>query len=491
MKKLTFLIAAFLFISGFLFSQVAINNNGSDPEDSAGLDVNFSNKGFLAPRIALTATNSANPVAAPATGLLIYNTASAGIEPYNVTAGYYYWNGTSWISLTIPHGANTGDMLYWSGTQWMFVSAGSNGQVLTSDNGVPTWQSPAVDSTFTWADSRMALPDTIYVAVGRELNIWYDELAFVLPRQKIYSFYVQCASGFAKERSYRYTPSTTSSRSISISSLNGDSYAIDTATSVIKSVDKTAGSGTKRILLVGNSLMTTTLVTEVRDLIVADGGFTPTLLGTQGTAPNFHEGHSAWTWTSFTTAFGGLNPFFYNGRIDFQHYMSANGFTGNIDICYIQLGINDMFTSELTQSQIDEVINKAKSFCDTLSGASYGYPDCKIIIGYEPLSALSLDAYAASYETSRNWIAYYRNMRLYYETLIAAFDNGAYHTNVWFCPTGLWVDREYGYPTITENISARQATPITIQSNFVHPATSGYKQMADAIYSIIRAIVVY
>jgi lysophospholipase L1-like esterase len=256
-------------------------------------------------------------------------------------------------------------------------------------------------------------------------------------------------------------------------------------------VDKTAGSGIKQILLIGNSLMEATLVTEIRDLIVADGGFTPTLLGTQGITPNFHEGHPGWTWNSFTTAYGGQNPFFYGGRIDFQHYMNANGFTGNIDYCYIQLGINEMFTSELSQAQIDAIINKAKSFCDTLLDASYGYPNCKIIIGYEPPSALSLDAFSTNYGASRNWIAYLRNMRLYYETLLADFDNGAYDGNVWFCPAGLWVDREYGYPTVNENVSARQATPIIIQSNFVHPSISGYKQMADAIYSIIRAIVNY
>ena len=38
-----------------------------------------------------------------------------------------------------PTGQNPGDMLYWNGTQWVNVPAGTNGQVLTFNNGVPTW----------------------------------------------------------------------------------------------------------------------------------------------------------------------------------------------------------------------------------------------------------------------------------------------------------------------------------------------------------------
>jgi hypothetical protein len=125
--------------SFFSFSQVAINTDNSLADPSAGLDVKFSNKGFLPPRIALTAINSAVPLTAPAIGLLIYNTAIAGTPPNNVTTGYYCWNGTKWIPVLSPQGTNIGDMQYWNGTQWTSIPAGSNGQVLTLDDGIPTW----------------------------------------------------------------------------------------------------------------------------------------------------------------------------------------------------------------------------------------------------------------------------------------------------------------------------------------------------------------
>ncbi len=139
MKMSSSFIAAILLFSSTIFAQVGINTNNSPPDASAGLDVNFNNKGFLPPRVALTAINSAAPITAPAIGLLVYNTASSGTPPNNVTTGYYRWNGTRWIAVESPQGASTGEMLYWNGTQWVGLPAGLNGQVLTLNNGVPGW----------------------------------------------------------------------------------------------------------------------------------------------------------------------------------------------------------------------------------------------------------------------------------------------------------------------------------------------------------------
>jgi hypothetical protein len=72
------------------------------PNASAKLEIAATDKGFLPPRVALTATNVFTPItgtAASAAGLLIYNTATAGIAPNNVVPGYYYWNGSAWVQI--------------------------------------------------------------------------------------------------------------------------------------------------------------------------------------------------------------------------------------------------------------------------------------------------------------------------------------------------------------------------------------------------------
>ncbi len=82
-------------------AQVAINTTGANPDASAGLDVNFTDKGLLIPRVALTQTSSALPITSPDTSLLVYNKANVS----DVTPGYYYWNGSAWVRFATGSGS--------------------------------------------------------------------------------------------------------------------------------------------------------------------------------------------------------------------------------------------------------------------------------------------------------------------------------------------------------------------------------------------------
>lgn len=91
----------FLLISLGITAQTGIGT--TTPNASARLEVAASDRGFLPPRVALTATNAFSPIvgtAANATGLLVYNTATTTNAPNNVAPGYYYWNGTAWIQIS-------------------------------------------------------------------------------------------------------------------------------------------------------------------------------------------------------------------------------------------------------------------------------------------------------------------------------------------------------------------------------------------------------
>ena len=94
MKKIV-LIIVFTWVQ--LNAQTGIGT--TTPNASAKLEVYATNKGFLPPRIALTGTLDAVTIASPATGLVIYNTVTAGTSPNNVLPGYYYWDGAKWNGL--------------------------------------------------------------------------------------------------------------------------------------------------------------------------------------------------------------------------------------------------------------------------------------------------------------------------------------------------------------------------------------------------------
>jgi trimeric autotransporter adhesin len=85
---------------------VGINGTGALPASSAMLDVAASNKGVLMPRVALTSTTDVATIVSPATSLMVYNTATASTGATAVTPGYYYFDGTKWISLEGTNGKN-------------------------------------------------------------------------------------------------------------------------------------------------------------------------------------------------------------------------------------------------------------------------------------------------------------------------------------------------------------------------------------------------
>ncbi len=100
------LLLLFSSASVSLLGQVGIGT--TSPNSSAQLDVSSSSKGFLPPRIALSNVSDNSTISNPATGLLIYNTATAGTAPSNVIPGYYYWNGTKWALISSSFGNVTG-----------------------------------------------------------------------------------------------------------------------------------------------------------------------------------------------------------------------------------------------------------------------------------------------------------------------------------------------------------------------------------------------
>ena len=114
------------------------------PDNSSAMDIVASNKGLLIPRVTLTSSlSNPSPVTSPAVGLMVFNSGS------NQPIGFYYWNGTNWVSVVPPQGTTAGDMLYWDGAQWVLVPAGDPMQILKLCNGVPTWGpcTPAITTT--------------------------------------------------------------------------------------------------------------------------------------------------------------------------------------------------------------------------------------------------------------------------------------------------------------------------------------------------------
>ncbi|MCX6306699.1 MAG: hypothetical protein NT040_17165 [Bacteroidetes bacterium] len=300
MRNLVFFLALLLMTGSALFAQVGINTDNSAPDNSAMLDVKSTTKGFLPPRVALTAADVAGPVIDPATGLFVYNTATSGTAPDNVAPGYYCWNGTRWVAAILPPGTNAGDMLYWNGIQWISVPVGVNGQVLTLNNGVPAWggnQLPTVSTT--------PLTGITTVAATSGGNVTADGGATITARGVCWN----TSSGPVVTGSHTTDAGTTGSYSSNLTGLAAGTlyYVRAYATN---NLGTTYGNE-----LTFNTLalpiVTTTVVTSITTTTAASGGNVTSDGGSPVTARGvcWSTSPGPTTATSFTTNGGGSGTF--------------------------------------------------------------------------------------------------------------------------------------------------------------------------------------
>lgn len=90
----TILFLLILIASGSLASQnIGINEDGSNPDPSAILDIKAIDKGFLVPRLSSLQKDN---ILTPAEGLMVYQT--------DGTKGFYYYDGSYWTLLLSQHG---------------------------------------------------------------------------------------------------------------------------------------------------------------------------------------------------------------------------------------------------------------------------------------------------------------------------------------------------------------------------------------------------
>lgn len=183
-RGIVIIVFGLVFLSGS--AQTGIGT--TTPNASAKLDVFSTNQGFLPPRIALTATNSASPVTSPATGLLVYNTATTNNASNNVAPGYYFWNGSAWVAIlgnittssisgngTTTTLTNFGAEVNVQGGTSYTLAAADNGKIISCTNDSPvTITVPALTIGFNCLIVQRGNGQVTLSASGSTINNRYN-----------------------------------------------------------------------------------------------------------------------------------------------------------------------------------------------------------------------------------------------------------------------------------------------------------------------------
>lgn len=358
------------------------------------------------------------------------------------------------------------------------------------------------------ADSlKLQLPEKIYAVPGIETNVYFDNIVLT-PNSDFYVFDVDCRKGRNDQKRWRFVPTDkdVGEYDWNVKVMDGSGTLAEGKIKLIVS-PANAGRGKKiSILVVGDSLTNAT-VYPTRLFELTQGEKNPRLKMIGSNGPNrkpqkngvAHEGWGGWSWETFitkTAPYAKKDPKPWDvpsrflvvrdgrGKLDFQAYLDQYNDGKAPDFITVQLGVNDIFGAK--DENVDQKIKDILQSADTLLAEFRRVaPNAKIGIGLVTPSARSQDAFGSNYNCGQTRWQYRKNQHRLNEAYLKKFTNHP-DKNISIIPTNVNLDCENNFPVFSEPVNTGNAAKITRQSNGVHPASAGYRQIGDTFYCWLK-----
>lgn len=346
----------------------------------------------------------------------------------------------------------------------------------------------AIDTT----GDNLYLPAKIYCAVGRTIELYNKQ---VLLNAEKYNIHWSCDIGtaFARKFSVTATQSMIGNHTLTLKVYDDQNNLLVQKTATIIVADNGISS-TLKVLPIGDSLTNgKDWLSEVPTLSNAKIEY----IGTRKLSDRYSEGRSgaSTTWyvsnSSYTyqdgstyegnpSVLGSSNPFWDGSKFSLNHYITQqSSYVGTPDAVQIMLGTNDL-------KQTATVVSNIKTMVDTIHTE---YPTMPIFICNAIFHSNQNGYYSTGGEgyvgAMTNW---QYELDRYTIALMSAladvFDKDTYNSFVTLVPVATCMDRENDFGQVSVPVNPR-LTSVTevIPSQYTHPQSAGYLQMADAMYS--------
>lgn len=338
------------------------------------------------------------------------------------------------------------------------------------------------------------LPSTLYALEGIEFNLYFDNIIKGGFNEKEMSVDVVCSVGKQMQRRYTYIPTAiTSSQNIVINVYSKDYVLLATKTSIISIVPKSVGSSiTRKVNIFGDSNTVgnggNSFFPVINAELVGDP-MTIQFVGTIGTGNAKNEGRSGWRIYDYSNNVAG-NPLWNPtlNKVDYAYYLTESGMSmASNDWAMFFLGTNDMFNIA-TDANLSTLVPVAITQLNTLiTAAKAGVSGIRVGIGMVIPSCFSQDSFGDDYATAQNVARFTRNIQTFQQALIDTYDDRIAE-NIYLVPLYSAIDRDYGFPSSLVNANSRNTEQVKTYTNAIHPNKSGYDQMGDTIFEILKAI---
>ena len=331
----------------------------------------------------------------------------------------------------------------------------------------------------------LVMPPYIFGVQGRECNVYLDNLHLADSSEYLHDITSAGGVGTQQQERWTWTPSgALASGSLVVNTHDkrtGSMLATKTANQ--RAAASSAGTGlTKKVIVIGDSLVGAGAITQTLLDISAGDVMTVTMLGTQGTAPNKHEGRGGWAISTYVTT---GSPFYISGAVNFPQYLTNNSIA-TPDWVLIHLGINDVF-GQTSDAAANSTANAAFVNLDILI-ASIKAAGAGVNVGLmipTPGSKFE-DAFGNNYATGQTGWRFKRNILIWARQLIATYA-GQEANRIYLIPSNTALDTVNNMSVAASApVNSRSLVSSTRQSNGVHPSTQGYQQIADAVWAFLK-----
>ncbi|SFQ52569.1 SGNH/GDSL hydrolase family protein [Donghicola eburneus] len=245
--------------------------------------------------------------------------------------------------------------------------------------------------------------------------------------------------------------------------ITGTEYTNNGATFRVQEVDLTGGAGTITCQLISGSA--------------------PAASGTL-TKSNAVAGDDTIAFSAAASQPG--NPFWIGGGLDFAQYLVDHSLA-TPDWVFIQIGTNDVFgftgPDATDSAAADSLLTDLNALLTDILSADVGI---NIGLMVPPPPAASQDAFGNNYGTGVSKARNKRAAAIWARQLIAMYGDSE-ASRIYLVPSNLNIDTVHGYsPGSPAPANARTTVEISRPTNAVHPNTSGYQQIADAVWAFLK-----
>ncbi|MGU8992757.1 BppU family phage baseplate upper protein [Clostridium perfringens] len=328
----------------------------------------------------------------------------------------------------------------------------------------------------------ISMPSVCYGMVGQEFNIYFDNI-IMCNNLKDYQIDVWCDKGKQLEECFRIVPDVEEEIGIRILVYKDYNKNKKLAEKLVLLKVKSNKNIRKNGILMGDSITDFNIYPPELKKLMPNVNF----IGTRGESETCkHEGRGGWTSNDYITLQnkGSVQNAFYNPTthsFDFQYYCESNNLQDTvIDFFVIELGINDV-------AQGYEIPKIIENYNKIITSVTTYRPNCKVIIDLTLPPVGGQDGFGCKNDAKKTrWEQKILAFNLVKE-LIKQYD---YKTsrNIYINSINLNLDTVNNFPTTEVQVNSRNKTLIKRFNENVHPAESGFYQIADSSFYCLNYI---